>query len=194
MADQLAYPLRIAAGRVDVLKRPAEEAITLDLAREHCRIDGDDEDVLLKGNIVAAREALEGELSRPLLPQECRVRIDSFPPDRVLLWNDVIEIIDVSYTDDAGARQVLPPAAYRVMDRAYLVARKAFPYGEDVQVRFRCGAFETPDAVPESLIAWMLLQLGTLSEHRESEVDGTVSSLSEDFTNRLIGRHAIVSI
>ncbi|VWD45643.1 hypothetical protein BLA50215_05723 [Burkholderia lata] len=194
MADQLAYPLRIAAGRVDVMKRPAEEAIALDLARAHCRIDGDDEDILLKGNIVAAREALETALSRPLLPQECRVRVDSFPPDRILLWNDVIEIVDVSYTDEAGTRQVLAPAAFRVMDRAYLVARKSFPYGEDVEVRFRCGAFESPDAVPESLIAWMLLQLGTLSEHRESEVDGTVTSLSEDFTNRLIARHEIVSI
>ncbi|AWV01990.1 hypothetical protein DM992_21160 [Burkholderia sp. JP2-270] len=194
MADQLAYPLRVAAGRVDVMTRPAEEAITLDLAREHCRIDGDDEDVLLKGNIVAAREALEMALSRPLLPQECRVRVDSFPSDRILLWNDVIEITDVSYTDEAGVRQTLPSAAYRVMDRAYLVSRKSFPYGEDVQVRFRCGAFETPDTVPESLVAWMLLQLGTLSAHRESELDGTVSSLSEDFTNRLIARHAIVSI
>ncbi|ONT45843.1 head-tail connector protein, partial [Burkholderia cenocepacia] len=74
MVDQLAYPLRVAAGRVDVMTRPAEEAITLDLAREHCRIDGEDEDVLLKGNIVAAREALEAALARPLLPQECRVR------------------------------------------------------------------------------------------------------------------------
>ncbi|RQZ27315.1 hypothetical protein DIE14_12575 [Burkholderia sp. Bp9017] len=194
MVEQVAYPLRVAVGRVDVMKRPEAEAITLDLARAHCRIDCDDDDILLKGNIVAAREALETALSRPLLPQECRVRVDSFPPDRILLWNDVIEIVDVSYFDEAGVRQVLPPASYRVMDRAYLVARKMFPYGEDVQVRFRCGAFEAPDSVPESLIAWMLLQLGTLSEHRESEVDGTVSSLSEDFTNRLIGRHTIISI
>ncbi|KVL10764.1 head-tail connector protein [Burkholderia ubonensis] len=194
MADQLAYPLRVAAGRVDVMTRPAEEAIGLDLARAHCRIDGDDEDILLKGNIVAAREALEGELSRPLLPQECRVRVDSFPPERILLWNDVIEIIEVSYVDEGGARHILSPTAYRVMDRAYLVARKSFPYGEDVQVRFRCGAFESPEAVPGSLVAWMLLQLGTLTEHRESELDGTVTSLGDDFTKRLIGRYAIINI
>lgn len=194
MADQMAYPLRVAAGRVDVMTRPGEEAITLDLARAHCRIDGDDEDPLLEGYIVAAREALETELARPLLPQECRVRVDAFPPERILLWNDVIEVIEVSYLDETGARKVLAPAAYRVMDRAYLVARKSFPYGEDVEVRFRCGAFESADAVPESLVAWMLLQLGTLAEHRESEVDGTVSSLSADFTNRLIARYMIVGI
>ncbi|KVO16032.1 head-tail connector protein [Burkholderia ubonensis] len=194
MADQLAYPLRVACGRVEIMKRPAEEAIGLDLARAHCRIDNDDEDILLKRAIVAAREALEGELSRPLLPQECRVRVDNFPPERILLWNDVIEIIEVTYRDESGALRVLEPSAYRVFGRAYLAARKTFPYGEDVEVRFRCGAFETPEAVPESLIAWMLLQIGTLAEHRESEVDGAVNPLSDRFTDGLIGRHRVIGI
>ncbi|WP_186058877.1 head-tail connector protein [Burkholderia gladioli] len=196
MFEPLEYVLRVAGGRVEVLKRPGEEAIDIELARTHREVDEDDKQgiALLTRAIVAAREALEREIGRPLLPQDCRVRIDEFPFETVLLWNDVTEVLEVTYRDVDGARQTLPPAAYRVKAGRYLAPRGVWPAGEDVEIRFRCGAFDVPDAVPESLRSWMLLHIGTQFEQRESRVEGVLTSVGEDFTAGLLTGHHAVSL
>ena len=52
-----------------VTTEPALEPVTLDLARQHCRIDNEDDDMLLGGLITVARTLAEQHLARALITQ-----------------------------------------------------------------------------------------------------------------------------
>lgn len=131
--------------------------------------------------IVAARQAAEGELLRPLLPQGCLVRVDCLAP-RIRLWNDVREVTSVTYLDADGARQPLTSAGYRVVHRADLVMVGRPPEGSAVEVEFSAGAFDDPEQVPDAIKAWMLLQIGMLDEVREVAADVQTYALPKDVT------------
>jgi uncharacterized phiE125 gp8 family phage protein len=146
---------------------PAAEAISLDEAKLHLRVDGSDDDEEITGFIVAARERAEQELQRPLLPQTCEARGDAFPCGKLKLWKDVRSVTSVQYKDDSGAVVTLPADQYRLMSREFLSPVGTWPRGTEVVVTFICGAFDA-DAVPSTVIAWMKIQLGGLYENREA--------------------------
>lgn len=58
---------------------PAEHAVTLNEAKLHLRVDGNDEDTLISGLIVAAEQLSETFLSRSLITQNRRAKFDAFP-------------------------------------------------------------------------------------------------------------------
>ncbi|AOK40834.1 head-tail connector protein [Burkholderia vietnamiensis] len=188
------FPAHVGAALLEVIEAPAAEAITLDVAKLHLRVDDGDEDELIGAMVVAARERLEGELNRPLLPQTCRVRLDDFPRERILLWNDVTDVVAVTYTDSTGAAQRMDATDFRLIRRAYLMPRNGWPKGEDVAVQFRCGAFTSADAVPESCCAWMKLVLGTLYEQRESVGAEQTYGMPGRFTDGLIDRYRVPTL
>lgn len=181
-----------------VIEPPVQEAITLARAKTHLRIDDEADaaaDQEITGMIVAAREALEGELHRPLLPQRCRVSASVFAR-RIRLWQDVTAIESVMYRDAAGAEQTLPADAYAIEDGVFLKLSGdgPLPQGTDVRVTFRCGAFDAPDTVPQSLVAWMLIQIGGLYEARQAVMHGQSHEVPTPFTSRLIDRYRVVEI
>ncbi|CAG9195861.1 conserved hypothetical protein [Paraburkholderia tropica] len=183
------FPDVVGADTPEVTEVPAEEALTLEQAKLHLRVDGSADDELIEAAIVAAREALEKELARPLLPQTCVVRLDEFPRERILLWSDVSEVVSIKYTDPTGMAQQIDVAEVRLRRRAYIVPRNGWPKGEGVEITFRCGAFGSPDAVPESCCSWMKLMLGTLYEQRESDTAEQTYSLPGRFVAGLIDRY-----
>lgn len=179
-----------------VIQPPATEAISLGRARLHLRAeegDDDDEDGAIVDSIVAVREMLEAELLRPLLPQVCEVHVDTFAR-RIRLWQDVTEIQMVTYLDESGARVSMSPGRYLLADKAAMVLLGDPPVASDVCVRFACGAFAEPAAVPRSLIQWMLLQLGSLYEIRQGVTHGQTFSTPESFTAGLINRYRILGL
>ncbi|QNB11568.1 hypothetical protein G5S35_08240 [Paraburkholderia tropica] len=183
------FPDAVGADTPEVTAAPAAEALTLAQAKLHLRVDDDTDDELIEAAIVSAREALEKELDRPLLPQTCVVRLDEFPRERILLWSDVLEVVSIKYTDLTGAAQQVDVADIRLRRRAYIVPRNGWPKGEGVEVTFKCGAFDSPDAVPESCCSWMKLVIGTLYEQRESETAEQTYSLPGRFVAGLIDRY-----
>jgi uncharacterized phiE125 gp8 family phage protein len=54
---------------VSVTVQPTGEPVTVELVKQHCRIDSSAEDELLEGYLTAARVVAEDYLSRALLPQ-----------------------------------------------------------------------------------------------------------------------------
>ena len=54
---------------VQVVSPPAIEPVSLDLARQHCRIDSNADDSLIQVYITAARTMAEAYLSRALITQ-----------------------------------------------------------------------------------------------------------------------------
>ncbi|WP_416046682.1 head-tail connector protein [Cupriavidus basilensis] len=179
-----------------VISPPEQEAISLERAKRHLLIDDEADaamDTDIEEGIVAAREKLEGALHRPLLPQVCEVRADQLR-DRIRLWCDVSGIESVTYSDADGVDQVLPAAWCWVEGGVWLRISGVAPVGSNVRVRFRCGAFPDPASVPRSLIRWMLLQLGSLDQIRQSVTHGQTFDVPTSYTDGLIDRYIVVEV
>jgi uncharacterized phiE125 gp8 family phage protein len=172
---------------------PAQEAITVDAAREHVKADEDDgNDTILRRAIVAARERVEHELGRPLLPQTCEARFDGFSR-KLSLWQDIDHVVSVGYIDDSGATVPLDPLSYYVTGGEWLNMIGSLPAAREVVVSFKCGAFDI-DSVPESIVEWMLLQVGAIHENRSSVDSMQTYELPGRFVDRLIDRYRFYSL
>lgn len=62
-----------------LITAPTKEPITLDEAKNHLRVDGNDEDALIANLIAAAREIAENFTGRALMPQSFEYILDDFP-------------------------------------------------------------------------------------------------------------------
>lgn len=90
------------------------EPVSVDEAREHCRIDYDDEDALLAAYITAAREYAETVTRRTLISSTWDHTLDRFPAGAIQLPRPpLVEVEGVYYIDPDGETQTLDPGAYR---------------------------------------------------------------------------------
>jgi uncharacterized phiE125 gp8 family phage protein len=94
---------------------PASEPVTLDEAKRQCNVVATDEDAALSGWIRTARELVESESNRSLLPQTWRLRIRDWPAEKLELPKPpLIAVSSVKYYDSAGVEQTLPATYYAV--------------------------------------------------------------------------------
>lgn len=104
-------------------------------------------------------------------------------------------VASIKYIDTAGVQQTLASNKYKVV--AGVPARVVPAYGTTwpetrnepaaVEIRFVCG-YGGVDSVPQPIKAWMLAQIGAMTENREAEVvieRGSLVSLKT--TDRLLG-------
>ena len=165
---------------------PAEEPLTLTEAEEHLRIeDGADHQVTSR-LIAAAREHVESYTWRALVTQTWELALDEFPSGAIDLAKGRLgSVVSVRYRDSAGVEQTLDAGAYQIDDvsepgRILPAPGTSWPSTEAgrvnaVRVRFVAG-YGGAAAVPTPIKAAMLLLVGHLYEHRESEILGTVVS------------------
>jgi hypothetical protein len=65
---------------LSVLAGPALEPVTVELARQHLRIDYDDDDNLIATYIATARSLAESYMARALISQQLRYSVSDAPP------------------------------------------------------------------------------------------------------------------
>lgn len=153
---------------------PASEPVTLDDVKQQCRVDHDEQDLLLQSLIPVARQHIEQITGRLLVSATLELLLDRFPrcrdPIRIPI-GPVTEIVAISYIDDADIAQTWAAAEY-IVDRDTTPARIAlhqdysYPITDArlnaVTVRFIAGyqdANSPPDAeLPEPLRQAMLLK------------------------------------
>lgn len=58
---------------------PAGEPVSLAEAKQHLRVDGDDDDLLIGSLIAAARQAAETQTGRQLITARWKLVLDAFP-------------------------------------------------------------------------------------------------------------------
>lgn len=192
-----------------VVVPPAQEPVSLALAKNHLRLDADtdQDDELVQLLIQAAREKAEHETGRAIMLQTLLVRaaslrghllnglpsLFSVRPDWQPLTHmplprvsrETLKGIDsVKLIARDGTEVLLTDADYR-LDLTGLVPQMFFHKPtcvQDLEVQYQAGYGSAPTAVPAGIKRWMLHYVNTLYECRESIVVGqTVNDLPFEF-------------
>lgn len=172
---------------------PAAEPVSLAEARAHCRVSSNDEDGLLTGYLVAARQYVEAITARACVSQTFDQTHDFYwpclyPDDRPgieLQRTPVSSVTSISYVDTAGATQVLASNQYRLVtgeticrvEPAYGVCWPSVRYqAAAITVRFAAGYGANLGDTPEPIRHAILLLTGHFFENREPVNVGNITS------------------
>ena len=171
---------------------PSAEPITLAEAKAHLHVDGTADDALIAIYMTAAREAVEGETGRCLMPTDWEMWLPGFPPGdgKRLAANDgaiepwhvpLVSVLSLKTANAAGTLETLSASTYQVIAPASPTAQRArilpaagtlWPTTEadvaaPVRVAYRAG-YTSASEVPAALRAAVLLILGDLYANREA--------------------------
>lgn len=173
---------------------PSADPISLIEAKAHCRVEIDDDDGLLAGYILAARQHLEMETRRSFLTQTWDLTIDDEWPvhrkagvnrSRIVIPRSPLQsVTSVTYVDLSGNTQTLATSQYRVakadtdewfLEPAYdVVWPSVRRVSAAVTVRFIAGYGSNPGDMPEPIRQAMLLLVGHWYENREAVNVGNI--------------------
>lgn len=180
---------------------PAEEPITLSEAKAYARIDFSDDDTLIAGFIVAARQQCETITRRALITQTWDLILGEFPEREIEIPLPPLQsVTSITYLDDSGVSQTLATSVYKV-DTANLPGRITLKSGQSwpstydesaaVTIRFVAG-YGNAAAVPDGIKSWLKLRTSTMYEHREeSQVGTSIVTMPRDFTIGLLDPYRV---
>lgn len=170
---------------------PTIEPLTLDEVRDHLRVTVSDDDAYLDALIVAVRQAMEDDLSKALLTQTRKLRLDGWPKSgRIYLPRPPLQsVTSIAYVDPDGATQTLSASVYQVVgarttpDPDAPTAYITPAYGqtwpsirlvpETITVTYVCG-WVARGYIPQPIRQAMLVAIADLYEQREITVTGTI--------------------
>lgn len=185
-----------------IITPPAEEPVTLAEAKLHCKIDGSDDDALITGLIVAAREQAENRTGRALVTQTLELALDVFPGAEIELPRIPAQsIVSVKYLDSNAVLQTIDASHYALdnygsqQNWAMPARDYSWPDTADsanaVKVQYVAG-YGAAAAVPASIKAWMLIAIATLYKQRDGVITGTiVAELPHGFYEGLLDAYRV---
>jgi uncharacterized phiE125 gp8 family phage protein len=174
---------------------PTLDPVSLAEAKAHCRVTTTDEDGLLAGYILAARQHAEQYTRRAFITQTWALTLDEDWPqcverrnatrDRIVLPRPpAISVTSIAYTDLDGASQTLAADQYRLVkldtgehaiDPAYNVYWPSVRnQSATITVTFVAGYGSSPGSIPEPIRQAMLLLIGHWYENRETVNVGNI--------------------
>lgn len=175
---------------------PASEPLTVTEAKQHCRVDIPDDDILLGAYIEAARQLIEENTGRAFVDRTYRLDMPLFDTDIILPMPPLLSVTSVEYYDTSNSLQTLATTEY---DIDYPAGRIVQAYGgtypatysrhDAVQITFTAGVGTTSSpamTVPERIKAAMRLLVGDMYENREAAVIGLMRT-DNPTLDRLIG-------
>lgn len=164
---------------------PAVEPVTLDQAKEHLRVQHDNENAYISALIKAARKYAEKVTGRTFISTVYLLSLDRFPAsaaEPVLLPRPNLVSVDfVKYRDTAGVLQTWAAENYgistaSVPGQLFPAFNKEWPdtrnQPDAVTIEYTAGFGAAATDIPEPLIAAIKLVLGTLYMNREDVVLG----------------------
>lgn len=148
------------------------EPITLEEAKNHCRVLSADDDDLIASLIIAAREWVENYTGHILVLRDVTQRFSSFARPRLFAWPIADDAtVTATYVDSDGATQPLTGARL-IFGNGWAELATAFgstwptSYGP-ATITVEAG-YATADDVPQSMKQAILLLVGTYYAQRES--------------------------
>lgn len=170
-----------------VTVRPQGLALSVFEAKRQLRIEPQDtdQDDHIASLCASAGSHIERELGYPILRQTRETHLSCFPRGPIWLGGgDALTVLEIRYTDTAGAAQVLAQSAYAVdavsqPAKVYPAPSTSWPSTSPVPgaavVKWQAG-WETPADVPDDLLHAMKLLVGHWDQNREAVVVGSVNS------------------
>lgn len=162
------YPVEVAA--------PATEPVTVATAKQHCRVDIADDDVLFAFYVAAARDLVERACNVRFAQRTgVALKCDGFA-DLAVLPEAPVSAVAITYVDTTGTTQTLAGTVYELRndDLSPSIVLKygqtwpAIQTGSRITVTATIG-YSTPSP---AVRAAMLLAIGHHYENRESVVVG----------------------
>lgn len=154
------------------------QVVSLDLIKEHLRIDGTQDDTILASYIAAATAHLELVTGQLFSERTVDITLDDWPDGDTLsleVW-PIQSVASVTYTDEDGADTVLSSSTYvesldGVPARLVLKSDQSWPtttLQEADGVTIRAVAGYAGDVIPELATQVLLLIVGMWYENREA--------------------------
>jgi uncharacterized phiE125 gp8 family phage protein len=153
---------------------PAAEALSLADVKAHLRLDGADEDDLLKSLIIAARKYLESQTGLCLITQGFRLYLDDWPETEVIqIAKGPLQVIEsVMIYDETGKGMALSLEGH-VLDAVSVPAR-LFLHNRPVagralnaiEINMLAGFGDSGSEVPDTLKRAMLMHIALMWELR----------------------------
>jgi len=169
---------------IRVTTPPTAEPLSIAEARAHMRVDHFDEDGVIAGLILAARQHIETTCGLALCTTGFTMTLDDFPPGEIItLPRDPVQsIAAVRYRNDAGTLVTWSSLEWEAdlnTSPPRLRPRDGYrwPTVSDrfaaVEVEFVAG-YGGPELVPQPIMQALRLLVGHFYEHREVVVTGTI--------------------
>ena len=183
---------------IKLISGPSSEPIMLNEAKLHLRVDVTDDDTLITGLIVAARQSAEQITGRALMQQTWELALDRFECEIRLQMPPLQSVTSIKYLDQDGVQQTLSTSDYLVDDyrepaRIVPAYGKCWPstrcQANAVLVRFIAG-YANAGVVPQEIKQWMLLMIGSMYENREREIVGNITQ-ELGFVDRLLDAYRV---
>lgn len=176
-----------------VITQPTSEPVTLDEAKTHLRVDGDDEDTYITSLIKVARIMCEAYSGLSFLTQTREIKLDYFPCARSIeIPNGPVQSVDdfVYVDSDGNSVAMVDGTDYRVdlhSDIARVQAVSSWPTNvwptpgdqfNSVSIAYTAGyTNDDHDPLPEVIKQAILMQVGSLYENRQDEVVGSMGHM-----------------
>jgi len=159
-----------------IISPPAIEPVTLAEAKLHCRIDHPDEDSLLTGLIIAARQWMEQATRRSFITQTLKLNLAGWLQTIQLPHPPLQSVSNVAYINSNGETVAVESANYTVVsacEPGEILPSQSWPStslapGLPVQIEYIAGYGDTADAVPQLYRQAILLMVAHWYENREA--------------------------
>lgn len=181
---------------------PAELPVSLEEAKQYCRVDHEDENSLIESLIVAAVDYLDGPsgiLGRAIIEQTWLLELDAWP-SRLVLPIEPVTGLTVQYTDKLGAEIdvsegvmviIKAPSARTVLEWVDgFMAPELSDVRYPVKITITAG-FGAAEDVAEGLKVAIKMMVGHWYDNREPVVMGSVAELPMA-VNALLARYRVM--
>lgn len=168
---------------------PTESSVTLEEMKNFLRVLHTNDDAMISSMITQAQQSAELIMNRQIMPATFELYFDAMPSEIVLPRPPFLELVSFESAteyelDDKSTPAVLYPTTWGTIS----------PAKNGVKVVYRAG-WDDASKVPESIKAWIKIQVSTYYENRETFVIGTiVSELPPSHVDSLIERYRICNI
>lgn len=162
--------------RSTLITGPEAEPLTLAEVKLDRVVTHDQHNSLFEHYIQAARELAEQATGRALMPQvwqqlvpvgQYEIPLEKWPALEIVSLSINGAVVDHAALIAAGELEFYPGDNPLIVSRRFCGAR--------VVLQYRAG-YATAAAVPASIKKWMLLKIGSMYEHRESEIAVTATT------------------
>lgn len=164
--------------RLKLKTAPAAEPVTLEEAKNHLKVDSNDDNLLITALITTARQLAERETKRAFITQTWEMVLDSAEGEIEIPKPPIQSVISIKVIDDAGNENEVSSSYYDVDASENSPGRVRIKSGcswpphrgfASFIIEFKVGYGDTADKVPEMLRQAVLQTVGHLYDNRGSE-------------------------